>query len=403
MTVNAFKGLCDLRPFALDLMRSYGAETRTVFWKLRLPASLPDVFTALKLGSTTAMMATIISEFFASETAGVGFMIKYSLRVGNQKAVGWAYIVAATILSLALYGAVCLLERHFLRWHVSIRKEKGFYEDEGIDLDILPGGTDVTSEDQVENDVAQIGTAFYSSVLTYQENGSDFINIFQTMQKSPQWLVTKKDSGITSGKDLKGKKVANWFGGRQYEFYAMAQKYGYDPEKDIDWVQQDYTMDQFENDEVDAASAMSYNEYLLLLENGYSEDDLNVIDPNEEGTAMLEDCLFVKKSWAEENEDLLVRFIRATIKGWQYTAEHPEEAGKIVYKEGESATEDHQIAMTKKVVEFVAPDGNTDEIGELDTDALQQTIDLGVQSGLIKKSISLDKSVDSSYWEKAVK
>ena len=206
---------------------------------------------------------------------------------------------------------------------VYVAKEKGFYEDEGIDLEILPGGTDVTSEDQVENDVAQIGTAFYSSVLTYQENGSDFINIFQMMQKSPQWLVTKKDSGITSGKDLKGKKVANWFGGRQYEFYALAQKYGYDPEKDIDWVQQDYTMDQFENDEVDAASAMSYNEYLLLLEDGYSEDDLNVIDPNEEGTAMLEDCLFVNKSWAEENEDLLVRFIRATIKGWQYTAEHP--------------------------------------------------------------------------------
>ena len=123
MTVNAYKGLCDLRPFALDLMRTYGAEKRTVFWKLRIPASLPDVFTALKLGSTTAMMATIISEFFASETAGVGFMIKYSLRVGNQKAVGWAYIVAATILSLALYGIVCLLERYFLRWHVAIRRK----------------------------------------------------------------------------------------------------------------------------------------------------------------------------------------------------------------------------------------------------------------------------------------
>ena len=100
MTVNAYKGLCDLRPFALDLMRTYGAEKRTVFWKLR-----------------------IISEFFASETAGVGFMIKYSLRVGNQKAVGWAYIVAATILSLALYGIVCLLERYFLRWHVAIRRK----------------------------------------------------------------------------------------------------------------------------------------------------------------------------------------------------------------------------------------------------------------------------------------
>lgn len=123
MTVNAFKGLCDLKPFALDLMRSYGAEERIVFWKLRMPSSLPDVFVALKIGSTTAMMATIISEFFASETAGVGFMIKYSLRVGNQKAVGWAYIVAATILSLVLYGVICLLERHLLRWHVSMTKK----------------------------------------------------------------------------------------------------------------------------------------------------------------------------------------------------------------------------------------------------------------------------------------
>ena len=284
-----------------------------------------------------------------------------------------------------------------------VAKEKGYYEDEGIDLEILPGGTDVTSEDQVENDVAQIGTAFYSSVLTYQESGADFINIFQTMQKSPQWLVSKKESGIETGEDLKGKKVANWFGGRQYEFYALAQKYGYDPEKDIEWVQQDYTMDQFEKGSVDVASAMSYNEYLLLLENGYEESDLNIIDPNEEGTAMLEDCLFVKRSWAEENSDLLVRFIRATIKGWQYTAEHPEEAGKIVYKEGESATEEHQIAMTKKVVEFVVPDGDTDSIGKLDSKALQQTIDLGVQSGMIKSKIDLNSSVDSSYWEKAVK
>lgn len=77
------------------------------------------------------------------------------------------------------------------------------------------------------------------------------------------------------------------------------ERNGLAPEKDIEWKQQDYTMDQFNSGELDAASAMIYNEYLLLLENGYSEDDINIIDMNKEGAALLEDCLFVKRSWAQ--------------------------------------------------------------------------------------------------------
>ena len=116
-----------------------------------------------------------------------------------------------------------------------VADEKGFYEEEGIDVEILPGGTDVSSEEQVENDIAQVGVAFYSSVLTYQEGGYDFINVFQTFRNSPQYLVAKAESGIKTGADLKGKKVGSWFGGRQYEFYALAQLNGLDPETDIEW------------------------------------------------------------------------------------------------------------------------------------------------------------------------
>ncbi len=280
---------------------------------------------------------------------------------------------------------------------------KGFYEEEGIDVEILPGG-DVSSEEQVENDIAQVGIAFYSSVLTYQEGGYDFINVFQTFRSSPQYLVAKAESGIKSGADLKGKKVGSWFGGRQYELYALAQLGGLNPETDIDWKQQDFTMDQFTSGEFDVASAMSYNEYLLLLEEGYSEEDLNVIDMNKEGAALLEDCLFVKRSWAEENRDLLVRFIRATIKGWNYTNEHPEEAANIVYEIGKSSTLEHQVAMTEKVLELVIPDGSdASQIGYPDEKSIQQTIDLGFQTGLIKKKIDSKDSVDTSYWEAATK
>ena len=196
--------------------------------------------------------------------------------------------------------------------------------------------------------------AFYSSVFTFQDGGADFINVFQTFKNSPQYLVAKKESGIKSG-------------------------------------------------EIDAASAMSYNEYLLLLDE-YDESDLNVIDMNKEGVAMLEDCLFTDRKWAEEHRDTLVRFLRATIKGWQYAAENPEEAGKIVFAIGNSATEKHQIAMTKKVIETaVIPEGSTaDEIGKLDTDRIQRTIDQGFSTGLISQKIDINDSIDPSYWEEAV-
>ena len=252
--------------------------------------------------------------------------------------------------------------------------------------------------------MAQIGTAFYSSVLTYQEAGSDFINVFQTFNKSPQYLVAKKSSGIKTPADFAGKKVANWFGGRQYELLSLAKLNGLDPDKDLELVQQDYTMDQFINDEVDVASAMSYNEYLLLLEDaGFTEDDLTVFDPNDNGSAMLEDCFFVKREWAEANRDILVRFLRATIKGWKYAYENPDEAGQIAFDAGDgSSTLEHQVAMTKAAAELAVPDGNTSRIGELNTEKLQQTIDLGAETGLIKEKIDLETSVDASFWEEAV-
>lgn len=283
-----------------------------------------------------------------------------------------------------------------------VAQAKGFYEEEGLEVEILPGGTDVTSEDQVANGIAQIGIAFYSSVLTFQDGGADFINVFQTFKASPQYLVAKAETGITSGADLAGKKVGSWFGGREYELYALANKYGIDYETEIEWVQQDYTMDQFNNDEIDVASAMSYNEYLLLLAD-YDESELNVIDMNEEGVAMLEDCLFVQREWAEANRDTLVKFLRATIRGWQYAAENPEEAGQLVFEIGNSATVEHQIAMTKEAVETVIPEGSdASHIGELDRTLIQQTIDQGYSTGLISQKIDIDSSIDASYWEEAI-
>ena len=124
MAVNAFRGLNDLPQNMLELMRSNAASKRSIFTKLRIPNSIPSVFTALKIGISSAMLATIIGEYFSSQTSGLGYMIKYSLKVGNQKHIGWAYIAAVSILSILLYGVISVTESKMLKWHVSRRADR---------------------------------------------------------------------------------------------------------------------------------------------------------------------------------------------------------------------------------------------------------------------------------------
>lgn len=294
-----------------------------------------------------------------------------------------------------------LPQAQFMGYYVA--DKKGFYKDEGIEVEIVPGSSDFTAEDQVINGTANFGHTWYSSLLTYQESGNDLINIAQLYQKSALELVAKKDSGITSGKDLKGKKVGNWFGGNEYEIYALLGKYGYDKDKDVNLVQQDFTMDAFNNGEIDAASAMTYNELGLVVGDDESKvKDYNIIDMNDEGVAMMEDCLCVSKKWAEENKDLVVRFLRASLKGWQYACAHTDEAAQIVWDAGQSVSLEHQKWMAKKVAETVCPSGmDPKDIGRMDDTALQQTIDLGVKYGLLKSKVDLSTSVDKSYWTEA--
>jgi NitT/TauT family transport system permease protein len=120
MSINAYRGLNDLKPFARDLLESYAASEKVVFFKLRLPNCLPSVFTALKINVASAIMAAMISEYFSASTSGIGFGIKDNLRKGMM-AKGWSYIVMAALVGIALYLIVLLVERRAIRWHASQR------------------------------------------------------------------------------------------------------------------------------------------------------------------------------------------------------------------------------------------------------------------------------------------
>lgn len=297
-----------------------------------------------------------------------------------------------------------LPQSQFMGYYVAAAK--GYYKDEGIDINILPGGSDIIPEQNVYNGVADIGVTWVSSLMTYQTQGYELQEVAQIFQKSGLLVASKKEAGIKSPQDLAGKKVANWFGGNEYEVLALLSKYKLDKNKDLNLVQQDFTMDQLKEGSVDAASAMTYNEFGLLLESGISKDDLNVINMNDEGVAMMEDCLFVNSEWASKNEDLMVRFLRASIKGWKDACADPEAAGKTVYDVDKSVSLEHQVYMAKEVAKLVSPEGfDSSKIGQIDMKAIKQTGDfLKLYNPDLAKTPVVDETTfTAKYWDKATK
>ena len=186
--------------------------------------------------------------------------------------------------------------------------------------------------------------------------------------------------------------VGNWGLGNEYEIQALLAKYG----QPTDYVSMDFTMDQFDTDAITLASAMTYNE-LGLVKNDYDGgygygDSVGTIDMNDQGVAMLEDMIFCTKDFAAKNPNTVRAFVSASLKGWKYACEHPDEAAEIVYKAGSSVSSAHQAYMAKEVVKLVQTDtkGNSvTDYGHMDDEALQQTLDLA------KKYIKLDDSAAS--------
>ena len=207
-------------------------------------------------------------------------------------------------------------------------------------------------------------------------------------------------------------KVGNWGLGNEYEIQALLSKYG----EPTSYLSQAFDMDGFDDDSISLASAMTYNE-LGLIKNtyagGYSYGDkVKTIDMNDEGVAMLEDNIFCTKTFAQQNPNTVKAFIAASMKGWEYACENPDEAAQIVYKYGSSVSSEHQAYMASEVKKLVQTDtkGNAvSKYGYMDNDAMQKTLDLAKSyiklndAGASAKlnSLTINDIRDTSYWEGA--
>jgi len=263
--------------------------------------------------------------------------------------------------------------------------DQGFYEDEGLDVTILEGAVDIVPQQVVASGQAQFGLAWVPKALVSNEEGAGLINIGQVFQRSGTLEVSWADSGITEPGDWAGKTVGTWGFGNEFELTAAISRFGV---TDVNLIQQPFDMSLLLNREVDASQAMTYNEYAQVLEavnpdTGalYLPSDLNVIDFNDVGTAMLQDAIWVGSDWLADNEATAEAFLRATFRGWIFCRDNFDACVDIVLANGPALGASHQAWQLNEINKLIWP--SPAGIGVVDQGLWDQTIDVATSEGVI--------------------
>jgi NitT/TauT family transport system substrate-binding protein len=265
--------------------------------------------------------------------------------------------------------------------------DQGFYKDEGLDVTITEGAADIVPQDVLAAGDADFAISWVPKVLGSIEQGANITDVAQIFERSATTQISFKDKGITTAADLKGKNVGSWGYGNEWELFAGMQKAGVQV-KDIKLVQQAFDMNGFLSGDIDAAQAMTYNEYAQVLETKnpktgklYQPEDLNVIDWNKEGTAMLQDAIWANADKLDSDKgyaDTTVKFIKASIEGWIYASTHAKEAADIVTANGSTLGQSHQLWMTNEVNKLIWP--STNGVGLIDDAAWKNTVDIALHT-----------------------
>jgi len=293
--------------------------------------------------------------------------------------------------------------------------DQGYYQDEGLDVQIVEGGVDIVPQSVLADGSVDYAIAWVPKALASREQGAEITDVAQIFQKSGTLQVSFKDKDITTAAALKGKKVGNWGFGNEFELFAGMTKAKLDPAKDVTLVQQQFDMNAFLSGDIDAAQAMTYNEYAQLLESTnpatgklYTADDFNAINWNDAGTAMLQDAIWANSAKLASDKDYQAtteKFIKASLKGWIFARDNPEKARDIVVAKGSQLGSSHQLWQTNEINKLIWP--SPDGIGMIDKTAWDQTVDIALhtkndQGATVITTAPSKDAYTNTYVEKAL-
>jgi NitT/TauT family transport system substrate-binding protein len=272
-------------------------------------------------------------------------------------------------------------QAQFAGYYVAL--DKGFYEEEGLNVTIKPGGPDIAPAQVIAGGGADVVLDWMPSALASREKGLDLVNIAQPYKSSCMMLTCRKDAGIATPADFPDKTLGVWFFGNEYPFLSWMSKLGLKTDGSAGGVtvlKQGFNVDPLLQKQAACVSTMTYNEYWQVIDAGLTPEDLVVFKYEDEGVSTLEDGMYVLGSNLEDPafKDKMVRFVRASMKGWKYAEANTDEAADIVLENDASGaqTEKHQRRMMSEVAKLTAGSN-----GALDVAAYERTVKSLLEGG----------------------
>ncbi|WP_281859821.1 ABC transporter substrate-binding protein [Litoreibacter halocynthiae] len=272
-----------------------------------------------------------------------------------------------------------------------VAKDKGFYDEENLDVDVMAGGPDIAPAQVLAGGGADVMLDWLPSALSAREKGLPLVNIAQPFKTSGLMLTCWKDTGITGPQDFKGRTIGVWFFGNEYPFLSWMSQEGIftdGGEAGVTVLKQGFNVDPLLQRQADCISTMTYNEFGQVLDAGVSEDELVTFKYEDQGVATLEDGIYVLEDNLKDPafKDKMVRFVRASMKGWKYAEENPDEAAEIVLENDESGaqTEAHQQRMMREIAKLTA--GSNGALDEADYERTVATLLAGGSDPVITKT-----------------
>jgi NitT/TauT family transport system substrate-binding protein len=264
-----------------------------------------------------------------------------------------------------------------------VAEKQGFYKDAGLDVTIKPGGPDIAPPQVIMGGGADVVIDWMPSALASREKGVPLVNIAQPFKRSGMMLTCRKDTGITKPEDFKGKTLGVWFSGNEYPFLSWMSQLGIPTTGGADGVnvlKQGFNVDPLLQKQADCISTMTYNEYWQVIEAGVKPEDLVVFKYEDQGVATLEDGLYVLEDKLKDPAFVttMAKFVKASMKGFDWAREHPDDAAKIVLDNDTTGaqTEGHQKTMMQEINKLT--EGSD---GTLDTAAAERTVDTLMKGG----------------------
>ena len=242
-----------------------------------------------------------------------------------------------------------------------VAKDKGFYDEAGLDVTIKPGGPDIAPTQVIAGGGADVVVEWMPAALAAREKGLPLGNIAQPFKHSGMMLTCLKETGIKTPEDFRGRTLGVWFFGNEFPFLSWMSQLGIPTdgsENGIKVLKQGFNVDPLLQRQADCISTMTYNEYWQVIDAGIKPEELVTFKYEDQGVATLEDGLYVTEDKLDDPAmvDKLVRFVRASMKGWKWAEENPDDAAMIVLDNDATGaqTEKHQKRMMGEIAKLTA-------------------------------------------------